>query len=111
MNLVGCTVQSHKRRGAGHEGRLRVLDLDVHAETIAVAVPAPEGEVRSLGTIPNQVEFPQDLKNFGSAEKLRACYDAGPAGYVVHWQLAELGIQCEIVDSGTHSGTGQGVIV
>jgi hypothetical protein len=33
-----------------HE-KLRFLGLDVHAETIAVAVAEPNGEVRSLGTI------------------------------------------------------------
>jgi hypothetical protein len=36
--------------------KLRFLGLDVHAETIAVAVTEPEGEVRSLGTIPNRAE-------------------------------------------------------
>jgi len=30
--------------------------LDVHAETIAVAVAEPGGEVRSLGTIANREE-------------------------------------------------------
>ena len=33
---------------------LRYLGLDVHAETIAVALAEPGGEVRSLGMIPNQ---------------------------------------------------------
>jgi transposase len=32
------------------------IGLDVHAETIAVAVAEPDGEVRSLGTIPNRPE-------------------------------------------------------
>jgi hypothetical protein len=32
--------------------KLRFLGLDVHAETIAVAIAEPDGEVRSLGTIP-----------------------------------------------------------
>ena len=36
--------------------KVRFLGLDVHAETIAVAVAEPEGEVRSLGTIPNRAE-------------------------------------------------------
>ena len=31
------------------------------------------------------------------AAKLRACYEAGPTGYVVYWQLAELGVECEVV--------------
>jgi len=34
--------------------KVRFLGLDVHAETIAVAIAEPEGEVRSLGTIPNR---------------------------------------------------------
>jgi hypothetical protein len=78
--------------------KLRFLGLDVHAETIAVAVAEPEGEVQSLGTIPNRAESIRKLiKKLGSAAKLRACYEAGPTGYVVYWQLAELGVECEVV--------------
>jgi transposase len=77
---------------------LRFLGLDVHAETIAVAIAEPDGEVRSLGTIPNRAESIRKLiKKLGPGEKLRACYEAGPTGYVVYWQLAKLGIQCEVV--------------
>ena len=36
--------------------KVRFLGLDVHAETIAVAIAEPNGDVRSLGTIPNRVE-------------------------------------------------------
>ena len=36
--------------------KLRFLGLDVHAETIAVAIAEPDGEGRSLGTIPNRAE-------------------------------------------------------
>ena len=34
--------------------KIRFVGLDVHAETIAVAVAEPGGEVRSLGIIPNR---------------------------------------------------------
>jgi hypothetical protein len=36
--------------------RIKFVGLDVHAETIAVAVAEQEGEVRSLGVIPNREE-------------------------------------------------------
>ena len=78
--------------------KVRFLGLDVHAETIAVAVAETDGEVRSLGTIPNRAEsIRRMIRKLGPAEKLRACYEAGPTGYVVYWQLAELGVQCEVV--------------
>src|SRR6266496_4401905 len=78
--------------------KVRCVGLDVHAETIAVAVAEPDGEVRSVGVIPNRPESIQKLmKKLGPPERLRACYEAGPTGYVVYWQLAELGVQCEEV--------------
>jgi transposase len=77
---------------------IRYVGLDVHAETIAVAVAEPGGEVRSLGTIPNRLESVHKLvKKLGPAESLRVCYEAGPTGYVLYWQLAELGVACEVV--------------
>ena len=36
--------------------RIRFVGLDVHAETIAVAVAEQDAEVRSLGVIPNRGE-------------------------------------------------------
>jgi hypothetical protein len=66
----------------------------------AVAIAEPDGEVRSLGTIANRAESIRKLvKKLGPAEKLRACYEAGPTGYVVYWQLAKLGIQCTVLKS------------
>jgi len=68
--------------------KIRFVGLDVHAETIAVAVAESEGEVRWLGVIPNHEESIRRLvKKLGPVEQLRACYEAGPTGYVVYWQL------------------------
>ena len=77
---------------------VRFIGLDVHAETIAVAVAEPHGDVRSLGTIPNRPESIRKLmKKLGPAAHLRVCYEAGPTGYVVYWQLTTLGVKCEVV--------------
>jgi transposase len=77
---------------------VRFIGLDVHAETIAVAAAEPTGEVRSLGVIPNRIESIRKLvKKLGPVEQLRVCYEAGPTGYVVYWQLTALGVTCEVV--------------
>lgn len=78
--------------------KVRFLGLDVHADTIAVAVAEANGQVRSLGTIPNRLEsIRKMIHKLGSAKELRACYEAGPTGYVLYWQLAQLGVSCEVI--------------
>ena len=76
----------------------RFLGLDVHAETIAVALAEPgRGEVRSLGIIPNELTAVRKLIQKLGKKNLRACYEAGPTGFALYWQLAELGIECEVI--------------
>jgi transposase len=76
----------------------RWVALDVHAESIAVAVAEKDGTIRSLGNIPNRFESLRRLvKRLGGPRELRACYEAGPTGYVVYWQLTKLGVHCEVV--------------
>ena len=54
--------------------------------------------MRSLGVIPNRTESIRKLvKKLGPVEQLRVCYEAGPTGYVVYWQLTALGVTCEVV--------------
>jgi transposase len=78
--------------------RVKFVGLDVHADTIAVAVADQNGEVRSLGIVPNREESVRKLvRKLGPVEELRFCYEAGPTGYVLYWQLTRLGAQCEVV--------------
>jgi transposase len=77
---------------------LRYVAFDVHADTIAVAVAEPSGEVRSVGVIPNRAEAVTKLvRKLGQRESLRVCYEAGPTGFVLYWQLAKLEIACEVI--------------
>ncbi|MBB5319381.1 hypothetical protein [Tunturibacter empetritectus] len=58
--------------------KLRFLGLDVHVERIVAAITEPDGQVRSLGTIPNRMESIRKLiKKLGPVEKLRVCYEPG----------------------------------
>jgi transposase len=78
--------------------KLRFVGLDVHADTIAVAVAEPDGEVRSLGVIQNRPESIRKLMGkLGRPATLRVCYEAGPTGYVLYWQLCEMGIACDVI--------------
>ena len=78
--------------------KLRFLGMDVHAETIAVAIAEPDSEVRSLGTIANREDsIRKFMRKLGTPEQLRACYEAGPTGFVLYWQLTQLGVDCAVI--------------
>jgi transposase len=76
---------------------IRYVGLDVHADTIAVAVAETGGEVRSVGTIPNTAEAVRKLLKKLGEKDLRVCYEAGPTGYVLYWQLTQLGVHCDVI--------------
>lgn len=78
----------------------RFVGLDVHADTISVAI-AEKDTVRSLGTIPNREDSVRRLvKKLNEGGEWAACYEAGPTGYILYWLLSKMGIACEVIAPG-----------
>ena len=78
---------------------LKYVGLDVHKDTIAVAV-AEDGKADAvvLGTYPNdEKRLRAVLNKIGRPEQLRVCYEAGPCGYVIYRFLEQLKIHCDVV--------------
>jgi hypothetical protein len=76
------------------------VGLDVHKDSIVIAV-AREGReaAENWKTIPYEgVRLRKALKMLVKAgEVLKVCYEAGPTGYALYWQLAKLGIACRVI--------------
>jgi len=76
----------------------RFVGLDVHAKTISVAIAENDGEVRSIGSILNRPESIKKLvAKLDAGGEWTACYEAGPTGYALYWQLAKLGKVCQVI--------------
>ena len=77
---------------------IRFVAMDAHADTLAVSLSEGPGEVRRLGIIPNRPESVRRLiRKLEPVETLRVCYEAGPTGYALYWQLTEMGVHCDVV--------------
>ena len=75
---------------------VRFVGLDVHKESIAIAVAEPgRGDAQVLATISNDTALL--LKRLRRLGKVKCCYEAGPTGYGLHRDLTAAGIDCVVV--------------
>jgi transposase len=75
------------------------VGLDVHKETIVIAVAEPgRGPARSLGTIPfDLAALRKVLARLGPEASVTCCYEAGPTGYGLARDLIALGWGCDVI--------------
>ena len=80
-------------------GKLRFVGLDVHKDTVVIAVADSDGTTpQALGTFPNETAgLVKRLKKLGSGYELRCCYEAGPTGLGLQRALKAAGITCSVV--------------
>lgn len=77
---------------------IKFIGLDVHQETISMAVADLGGDIREFGRIRNQPsDVAKVMRRLGPSDKLFCCYEAGPCGYVLYRQLQQLHISCVVV--------------
>lgn len=78
---------------------VKYVGLDVHAQTIAVAIANPGGEVVSYGTVPAHSHSIERLhkKLCEGGVSVRYVYEAGPTGFWLARHLRGKKITCEIV--------------
>lgn len=74
------------------------VGLDVHVQTIALAIVRGQGEPEDRGVIENTPRgLVKRLQRLGPVETLSVCYEAGPCGYALYRALSERGIRCVVV--------------
>jgi transposase len=74
------------------------IGLDVHKDTIAVAVLRPDTTEVDERVIPNTPEAIRRLfRRYPDPSALSTCYEAGPTGYDTHRLITSLGVPCDVI--------------
>src|SRR5262249_12957668 len=80
---------------------LLFVGLDVHAQSITIAVAPGDGsEARLYGAIPNDLHALEKvfakLKQAHPGAALQVCYEVGPTGFVLPRRLGQLKVHCTV---------------
>jgi transposase len=74
------------------------LGLDVHKDTISVAILAPDRDGPDVERITHdEASVRRLVGRLGDPRRLRACYEAGPTGYDLARLLHSMRVGCEVI--------------
>jgi transposase len=80
---------------------LLYVGLDVHAQTVTIALAEGGGEVRNYSSVSSDLDVLERtmrrIKNAHPGCDLRVCYEAGPTGFVIARRFTQLRIDCTVV--------------
>lgn len=80
-----------------HRGLIH-LGMDVHRDSISVAILEPDREAAEVDRVFNdEYSVRRLIARFPDPKNLRTCYEAGPTGYDLHRLLTSLGVGCDVV--------------
>jgi transposase len=79
--------------------KLRFVGLDVHKDTITLAVAESDGSAPEVvATVASEMQAVlKQLKKMGPLSALRCCYEAGPTGLGLYRTLTAAGVSCVII--------------
>ena len=77
---------------------IRFVGLDVHRDTIAIAVAPPVGVIELVTELPHHLpKLRKFFEKLRAGGPVKACYEAGGCGYVLQRALTSWGIPCEVI--------------
>src|SRR5215207_4241474 len=101
---IDCRRQPAGRlKGVNHtmSKNLLYVGLDVHAQTVTIALAEGGGEVRNYSSVSSDLDVLERtmrrIKNTHPGCELRVCYEAGPTGFVIARRFTQLRIDCTVV--------------
>jgi transposase len=79
--------------------KVRFVGLDVHKDSITIAVADQDGPApQVVATVPHELRaLGKQLKKLSASVRLRCCYEAGPTGFGLCRALAAAGFECIVV--------------